>query len=171
MPLDPKTYINSRLSYDANSDNFRGSFTIPSEMSYSSITGTKSISTISTYTQGQQDGYLGLILITVFDSDGGKDEFLVVFLIQARFDFALILTIVIIGVVIVAGLSFIIISHRRRNKQKKTSTTQSYYIQQDSDELKSIDASNVYYCPFCGERLTGLRNFCPSCGKSLKFEE
>ncbi|MBY9013927.1 MAG: zinc-ribbon domain-containing protein [Candidatus Lokiarchaeota archaeon] len=30
---------------------------------------------------------------------------------------------------------------------------------------------NVDYCPYCGYQLTSQRNFCPSCGKSLKFQE
>ena len=170
-PLDPITFINSKLSYNANSGNFRGSFTIPTEMKYSSIAGTKSISTVSTYSNEVQDGYIGLILITVFDSDGGSDDFIVVFLIQAGFDFSLILPIVIISLIIIAGLSFIIFTHFRRKKRAKSPISQPYYIQQESGESMTSDSSNMYYCPFCGERLTGLRNFCPSCGKSLNFKE
>jgi serine protease AprX len=173
VPLDPAVYIYSILSYDGNSKTQKGSFTIPFQMKYSSITGTKSISTLSDYNSAAQDGYLGLILIKVFDSDGGSDEFLVVFIVQQGVTFDLILILLIIGVIIAVGISFIVISHKRKKRRSKVQVAPAYYLQQEPGEVRRDESTigNRNFCPFCGEGLTGLRNFCPSCGKSLNFEK
>jgi len=173
VPLDPAIYIYSKLSYDGNTKTQKGSFTIPTQMKFSSLIGIKTISTASDYNNVAQDGYLGLILITIFDSEGESDDFIVVFIIQEDTGFDLLLAIIIIGVIIVVGISFIIISHNRKKRRSEVPIPAAYYLQQEPSEIQS-DTSiirNVYYCPFCGERLTGLRNFCPSCGKSLNFDE
>ncbi|MFW9949519.1 MAG: hypothetical protein ACFFKA_05280, partial [Candidatus Thorarchaeota archaeon] len=172
IPIDPTTNIYSLLTYDGNSNIQRGTFTIPFEMSFPSITGFKSISTVSTYNNLAQDGYIGLIWITVYDSEGESEYFIVVFLIQEGFTFDLILAIVIIGVIMIAGIGIIIFAHVRKKKRSKFPTIPTYYLQEENQySSEESPHANVYYCPFCGQRLSGLRNFCPTCGKSLNIEE
>jgi len=80
--INSKTFVLSELEYQPGSNTHHGTFVIPYTMEFSSITGTKMLSTASQYDNDAQDGYLAILMITAFDSEGEYEDFLVVLLIQ-----------------------------------------------------------------------------------------
>jgi hypothetical protein len=178
VPIFPRTFILSEMTYVPNSNTHDGRFTIPYTMSFQTITGTKELSTASQYDTNTQDGYLAILMITAFDSEGESEEFIIALLIQSSLELDLTFILVIVGVVVVVviGLILGILLFLRKKKRARISTpSEGYYEHYYGDD--SIQESyehtqvKVHYCPYCGYQLTSLRNFCPSCGKSLKFQE
>ena len=175
-PIIPKTFIYSELPYAPSSNTHNGRFTIPYTMTFSSLTGAKAISTASKYDSTQQDGYLAIIWITAFDSEGASQDFIIAFLIQASLQLDLILVLAIIGIVVVVGIIILVaLLVRRKRKSRLITPSQGYYDyshgEDSGQEPEDYTQRTFQYCPYCGYQLTAKRNFCPSCGKSLKFQE
>jgi len=176
VPITPRTNIYSNMAYVASSNTHNGRFTIPFTMNFPSITGTKQLSTASQYDSVTGDGYLAILMITVFDSEGESEYFIIAILIQPSLQLDFILILIIVGVVvaigIIVGISLIL---RKRKKSRLSTSFGGYYDQEYPDETtresNGYTQFNVDYCPYCGYQLTSQRNFCPSCGKSLKFQE
>jgi len=176
IPINSKNFVFSELEYKPGSNTHYGTFVIPYTMEFSSITGTKELSTASQYDNNAQDGYLAILMITAFDSEGGSEDFFMVLLIQPSLDSDFTLVLVIIGVVIVVGIIVGVSLLVRKKKKSRISTPFEGYYHQDyedapSQETYDFTQKSVYYCPYCGFQLTTPRNFCPSCGKSLKIQE
>ena len=178
VPINSKNYVLSELEYKPGSNTHYGTFEIPFTMEFSSITGTKKLSTTSQYDNDAQDGYLAILMITAFDSEGESEDFLTVLLIQPS-NIELILVLIIIGVVVVVGIIvgvlFLVNSVRKKKKSRISAPFEGYYHQDYEDvpsqEIYDFTQKSVYHCPYCGFQLTTPRNFCPSCGKSLKLQE
>ena len=176
VPINPRTYILSELAYEPSSNTHNGRFTVPYTMSFPSITGTKEISTASQYDTATQDGYLAILWITAFDSEGESEDFIIAFLIQSSLELDLVLVlVVIVAIVVVIGVIAGILLFLRKKKLSRISTPsegyyEHYYGDDSIQEPYDQTHINVHYCPYCGYQLTSLRNFCPSCGKSLKFQ-
>ncbi|MFX0074128.1 MAG: S8 family serine peptidase [Candidatus Hermodarchaeota archaeon] len=176
VPLNPKTYILSELSYRASSNTHNGRFTFPFTMNFQSITGTKKLSTESQYDTDTQDGYLAIIWITAFDSEGESEDFIIAFLIQAGMQIDLLLILVIVGIVVVVGIIITVSLLLRRKKKSRVKTPlegyyETHYGDETIQESDDYTQKQYHYCPYCGYQSTSLRNFCPSCGKSLKFQQ
>jgi len=176
VPIRPKTNIFSEMAYESSSNTHTGSFVIPHTMEFSTITGTKQISTASEYDNISQDGYLAYLLITVFDSEGESEDFLIVVLIQSSLPLDLIFVLIIIGVVVVIALILgVSLYLKKRRKTFLTTPSESYheYHYDNSSSPKTYDEIQglVTYCPYCGYRLTTKQKFCSSCGKSLMFHD
>ncbi|NVM16882.1 MAG: S8 family serine peptidase [Candidatus Lokiarchaeota archaeon] len=176
VPINPSTYIYSDLAYKLSSNTHNGRFTIPYTMSFPSITGTKQLSTASQYNSVSQDGYLAILMITAFDSEGESEDFIIALLIQPSLSLDLILPLIIIGVVVVIGIIVGISLYLKRKKKTRISTSsggyyEQYYGDDSIQEPYEYNQEFVHYCPYCGYQLTVQRNFCPSCGKSLKLKE
>jgi subtilisin family serine protease len=168
--INPRTYIYSNMAYVPSSNTHNGRFTIPYTMSFPSITGTKQLSTASQYDSNAQDGYLAVLMITVFDSEGESEYFIIALLIQSSLELDLILPLIIIGVVVAIGIIVGISLYLRKKRRSRLSTPLDY----GDDSIQESDENTqgyIHYCPYCGYQLTTKRNFCPSCGKSLKFQE
>jgi len=175
VPIRPRTYIYSNMVYVSSSNTHNGRFTIPHTMSFSSITGTKQLSTASQYDSNAQDGYLAVLLITAFDSEGGSEDFIIAFLIQPSLAVDLILPLIIVGIVVAIGIIVGISLYLKRKKKSRTTTPLGGYYQHQYGDESTQESSEytqgyVHYCPYCGYQLTSQQNFCPSCGKSLKFQ-
>lgn len=178
VPINSKNFVLSELEYKPGSNTHYGTFEIPFTMEFSSITGTKTLSTASQYDNDAQDGYLAILLITAFDSEGESEDFLMVLLIQPS-NIEFILVLIIIGVVVVLGIIggiILLVNLVRKKKKSRISTPFEGYYHQDYDDVPSQETSDftqksIYYCPYCGFQLTTPRSFCPSCGKSLKIQE
>ena len=147
-------------------------------MSFPSITGTKQLSTESQYDSISQDGYLAILMITAFDSEGELEYIIIALLIQPSLELDLIIPLIIIGVVVVVviGIVFGILLYLRKKRKTRLSTPLGGYYEQnyggDSiEESHEHTQGYVHYCTYCGYQLTSQRNFCPSCGKSLKIQE
>ena len=147
-------------------------------MNFPSLTGTKEISTASQYDRVSEDGYLAILWITAFDSEGKKtlEDFIIALLIQPSLELDLILILVLIGIVVAIGLVIGILLFLRKKKRARLPTPAEGYYEHyygDDSHQESFEHTQVkvHYCPYCGYQLTSLRNFCPSCGKSLKFQE
>ena len=173
VPINPRNYIVSELGYVPSSNIHSGSFSVPYTMNFASITGTKKLSTASQYDTTTQDGYIAIFWITVFDSEGESEDFIIAFLIQASPEFNLILILVIVGIVVVSGifLGILLILRKKRKSRISTPTYEPYYGDESIQEPYEHTQVDVIYCPYCGYHLTSKRNFCPSCGKSLKLQE
>ncbi len=181
--INPRTSEVAELTYQSLLDVHEGTFIIPSTMDYSSISGTKSISTATGFNTNTNEGYLGIILVTVYDSEGGFDEFIVIINIsEPPMDLSLIIIIVVsvIALVVVVG---IIIYYARRKKYPRVSPVQpsyqEYYYRPsfEGPEEESyttpepLSQLGQFFCPFCGQRITTPKKFCPHCGESLMFEQ
>ncbi|MHA1240311.1 MAG: S8 family serine peptidase [Promethearchaeota archaeon] len=175
VPIRPKTNIFSEMTYDPSSDTHTGSFVIPYTMAFSTITGTKQLSTASQYDSDSQDGYLAYLLVTAFDGEGESEDFLIVVLIQPTVPQDIMFVLIIIGVVVVIVLILSVLMYLRKKRKSHLSTpSESYYpYHYDSGSSpESYDETQglISYCAYCGYRLTTQQKFCPSCGKSLTYQ-
>jgi len=119
IPLYSYDYV--KLDYDSDSTKFKGSYTIPFNLEYYTIEGAKSISTITDY---QNNGdYIGVLTVTVWDSEGGNSEFIILVDITAAesisdnywdliFWILFFLALTILGVVVA-----LVIAKRRKKKR------------------------------------------------------
>ncbi|MFX0070403.1 MAG: S8 family serine peptidase, partial [Candidatus Hermodarchaeota archaeon] len=181
LPIYPNPIVVNELHYQPTSDIHVGAFTIPSTMQYNSITGTKSKSTAVSFNTATNMGYLGILYITVYDSEGGSEIFLIFLEISKQpFDITMILSIIlgIIAVIFVFGLGIYL---KRRSNYKRVSQ-QEYYYQTPIEERQSDDGfyepisplsglqqATGIFCPFCGHHIKVAKKFCPRCGESLKL--
>ena len=177
VPIRPRTYIFSEMTYELSSNTHAGSFVIPYTMEFSTITGTKDFSTASQYDSVSQDGYLAFLLVTAFDGEGASEDFLIVVLIQPSlpqdiFFFVLIIIGMVIVIALILGVSMYL---RKKRKSYLSPSSESYYQYHydngSSPESHDYTPGAVSYCPYCGYPLTTQQNFCPSCGKSLTFHD
>ena len=168
-PIFPETVPALELVYQSLGDAHEGVFNIPKKISYSTITGMQSIPSYTNYDSTNNRGYIGLLIITAFDSDGGFQDFFIVLQINRSFDWIFIF--IIIAIVAIIALSTLILLLRRRSKKvKETEYMRPEYYEPYTERVWE-PTSAVSYCPYCGFQLNIPRNFCPNCGKSLNFEE
>jgi subtilisin family serine protease len=168
----------AELSYF--SERYEGRFVMPYSLEYNTLEGTKTVSTAAGFDFQTNQGYLGVLLITVYDSEGGWDDFIIILHITRNpFDFSLIIF-VIIGIVAAIGIVSMLIYYKRRKKTPRlTPTKPDYYYQYAYDSQEEeyltpepLDPSGPsIYCPFCGFLVKTPKKFCPSCGESLIFTE
>ena len=176
--IPPSTFVVAELEYQLNSEMYEGSFTIPSSMSYRSISGTKSISTASGYNDFTNEGYLGVLIISVYDSEGSSEEFIIILLISDSaldLDLTMIVIFSVIGLIAISALSIYFI--RRRKTRGITYTPipygeyqyQPYYgTEEDNGYITPImEEQYGFYCPFCGKGIKTPKKFCPHCGESV----
>ncbi|MFX1313298.1 MAG: zinc ribbon domain-containing protein, partial [Promethearchaeota archaeon] len=175
--------IVDELQFQSDSRKYEGTFTIPNTMEYNSLSGTKSISTITNFDSSTNRGYLGILYITVSDSEGEYDDFIIVVMISSEpIDMSLIL-LILLPIIAVIGLASFLIYYSRRRKRRQVSQFQpryrdSYY--QPSYEPKEqeyitpepiSELGSGLYCPFCGALIKTPKKFCPNCGESIEFTQ
>ncbi|MFX1363701.1 MAG: S8 family serine peptidase [Promethearchaeota archaeon] len=182
MVIFPDVFEVAELTYQTGSNKYQGTFTIPKTMRYNTISGTRSVSTITNYNSASNSGYLGILIITVYDSEGGYDDFIIVLLISGPlFDFSSLIYIipVVIGVVVVIGFLIYLVKRQKRVKVSEYQPRyQDYYYEPSYEPSETTyitpePLSNLeqFYCPFCGHLIRQPKKFCPSCGESLSFTE
>ena len=169
----PSVFPLTELSYQSGSDIHQGTIEIPYNVQYSTISGIKSISTETNFDQYTYEGYLAVLWITVIDSDGGTNTFIIALDIQpGPVPFDLIFALIIAVIIIVSVLIVLMIVLRKMKKSRKKVSTEApdeYYKPYTPQEYKPYQPSA--FCPYCGFKLGTLRNFCPSCGKPLQFKD
>ncbi len=69
----PKFLLSNEMHYDSNKGKSIGTFTIPSELTYDSIAGTKTISSETDYADG--GFYIGILRLYAWDSEGNYAYF------------------------------------------------------------------------------------------------
>jgi len=179
--IDPSTIEVAELNYLSSSDNFKGTFTIPKTMQFSTLSGTKSIST-ETNVDRSTTGYLGILLITVYDSEGGSDEFIIILLISGELMDPFFLIIIILIIVGIIGFAGMMVYFARRKTRPKISQYQpryqDYYYEPSYEKPEEeyitpepLSRLGQFYCPFCGQFIATPKKFCPNCGESLEFSE
>jgi len=173
LPIFPNVFPLTELTYQATSNTHQGTYVIPYDIPYSTISGIKLISTVTDFNQMTYEGYLAVIWITVIDSDGGSNQFIIPLNIQpgpGPFPF-LALIIALMVIVITSILLIILLRKRKKSRLKKVSTEapDEYYQPYTPQEYTPYQPS--VYCPYCGFKLGTFRNFCPNCGKSLQFKD
>lgn len=180
--IPPSSYVFSELDFQLISDLFEGSFTIPYSMSYTSISGTKSISTASNYNDSTKEGYLAVLVIIVYDSEGSGEEFIIILSISdsaLNLDLILIVIFSVIGLIAISSLSIYFIRRRKTRGVRYTPIPYSDYQNQPYYETEEdygyvtpiIAEQYALYCPFCGKGVKSPKKFCPHCGESIaQFE-
>ncbi|MFX0180038.1 MAG: S8 family serine peptidase [Candidatus Hodarchaeota archaeon] len=174
LPIFPNVFPLTELTYQSTSNTHQGSYVIPYDISYSTISGTKSISTVTDFNQITYEGYLAVLWITVIDSDGGTNQFIIPLSIQPGpipFDLIFALIIALIIIVISTIVLIIVLKKKKKSRLKKVSTEapDEYYQPYTPQEYKPYQP--LAYCPYCGFKLGTFRNFCPNCGKPLQFKD
>jgi len=152
-------------------------------MEYDSLSGTKSISTITNFDSSTSKGYLGVLYITVSDSEGEFDDFLIVVVISSKqMDMTLIL-LILLPIIAVIGVVSMLIYYSRRRRIRRTSQAQpgyrDYYYQTSYEPREQAyvtpeppsELGSGMYCPFCGGLIKTPKKFCPNCGESLEFNK
>ncbi|MHA1931927.1 MAG: S8 family serine peptidase [Promethearchaeota archaeon] len=179
----PRTIEAAELSYQSSSARYEGLFTLPNSLEYSTLEGTKTVTTAPGFSFVTNLGYLGILLITVYDSEGGWDDFIIILHITGSFfDPSLIIFVLVAIVASIAIVSTLLYYRRRKKMSRITLTTpeyQNYYYQSSYDNQEEeyltpevLDPSGTsMYCPFCGFLIRTPKKFCPSCGESLIFTE
>ncbi|MCJ7649017.1 MAG: zinc ribbon domain-containing protein, partial [Candidatus Lokiarchaeota archaeon] len=171
----PRSLPVSEFSYQATSNSHVGSFIIPFDIQYSSITGTKSLSTETNYNFDTDEGYLAILLLTVFDSDGGSEDFILILSIEAGsvIDWTWIIIIGIIVAIGIALLLFLVIRRSRRTtSQPQPWGDYSSLYDETSSEVQSEEQKFKFdYCPYCGYPMGTQKKFCSNCGKSMNITE
>ena len=173
--ISPSSFAYAELEFQLTSDLYEGSFKIPNSMLYNSITGKKSISTASDYNDSTKNGYIGILVVTVYDNEGESENHIIIILIS---DSALNLDLLVIVIFSIIGLLAITIVPIYFIRRKKTrggmytptpygdSQYQQYYYETEEDNV-SIKEHYDFYCPFCGKGIKTAKKFCPNCGESL----
>ena len=173
--ISPKTFEFSELDYQTSSASFMGNFTIPDTMSYSSISGTKEVSTAASYDDSTKEGYLGVLIITVYDSEGSSEDFIIILLISGDLpDVNIVITVIfsVIGLIALSSLSIYFVRRRKRRRTGQTiydgDSFQPYYEEQEYIETPSqLELESGFFCPFCGKAIKTPKKFCQHCGESL----
>ena len=179
--LPPSSFEVSELSFI--STEHAGSLTIPLTMEFSTISGNKPVSTVANY----YNGYLGIFYVTVYDSEGGSDEYYFLVAINpASPTFDPILTLIIFGVIMAVSIIIIvglILSQRGKPRtpprsqyyqeyyyptpEERQNYPSEYYSEKIPVSPSEFQQEGLYFCPFCGKNLNVLRKYCPHCGESL----
>ncbi len=180
--IPPHTNEVAELNYESSSGKYEGTFIIPDTMLFNSITGIQAVSTAPGFNFNTSEGYLSIFYITVYDSEGGTDEFLIILIIsEPPIDFSMII-IIIVSILALLGVVSLFVYYARKKKYPRTPqirpTYEDRYYGPSYDEpreeqyvvpesISSVGAS--FYCPFCGDPLKTPKKFCPRCGESLEF--
>ncbi len=183
VPIVP--HIHEVAEFSFSSGCHSGSFVIPYSMAYSSIEGTKRISTFANY----RNGYVGLFIITIIDSEGGVDDFYLLIFIEPGVNIELIIYIIIIAIISLMAITMVVLYVRSRRKSREPRRTPynrgDYYHPSSSYEYNGeeehysegmysqgseIPMSGGISCPHCGEIIDVPKKFCPHCGKSVLFK-
>ena len=179
----PRSLPLVELNYQSSTDTHQGRLGIPFTIAYDSIAGTKYISTATNYDTNTGEGYLAILLITLIDSEGGSDDFIILLSIRATLQLDPFLIFLILGLVISTGVLVVILLVRRSRKRKGTTSIESqeypsdYYTTPSESTIYYTEPSSSeeyesgYHCPYCGYNIGTPKSFCPNCGKSLHFEK
>jgi serine protease AprX len=177
----PNTLPLKELTYQSSSDIHRGNLIIPFTITYESITGIKEISSATNYDPESGEGYLAILIITIVDSEGGSEDFLIALLIRASIPLELLLLLLVIGIAVALGSIILIVLLRKSRRSKALEEPSEYYPQEyyitptedtsyDSIPTDTEGYRTGFYCPYCGYNIGAPKSFCPNCGKSLYFE-
>ena len=131
--------------------------------------------------------YIGLFYVTVYDSEGGTDDYYFVVAINAASPpFDPLIAFIIFGIILAISLIVIVgILLSQRGSSKKNIRAQyyqdyyypspeerqnyqsEYYSEKIPVPSREFQQGRSYSCPFCGEFINIPRKYCPHCGESL----
>ncbi|MHA1871275.1 MAG: S8 family serine peptidase [Promethearchaeota archaeon] len=180
MPIYPNSIPFTKLSYTMTTDTFNGQIQIPSQLPFESL---KSGSINVTQQSPSDLSYFSLLWITIRDSDGGSDDFLVILYVTVSNNIgggiSDYLPIIIILGAILALTIFLILRSRHAPKNdfydeglyytddgRGYSGDNNYtdYYQEDQNEMAT---GGWKYCFNCGQKVPQDARFCPNCGQEL----
>ncbi|MFX1237650.1 MAG: S8 family serine peptidase, partial [Promethearchaeota archaeon] len=179
VPMFPISFINEELEYNSISGRHELTYTIPTRLTYSTISGTKSISTDTHALSGGD--YIGALFISVTDRDGGHDFIVLVIEIsplKESLDPILIIGIV-LGIIAGVGIITVVVINKRKPKKRKGTHPYSQYFRPSPgdestqqgeyySEKVSVDGPQFTpagrFCTHCGKPIIGSDKFCRSCG-------
>ncbi|MHA2121771.1 MAG: hypothetical protein ACW990_11255, partial [Promethearchaeota archaeon] len=177
----PSTIIVDEILHDPLSDRHEGSFTVPDSMLYSSIAGIKTVPTAANFDVSTNEGYLSVLLITIYDSEGESEDFIILLMISGRppgISFLMVVILIIVGIAALVGLSIYLVKKKQKSGLiSRQLNYQDYSYQplyeRDEDYLtpEPLILEGSMYCPFCGGFIAQQKKFCPHCGKSLAFSQ
>ncbi|MFX1574368.1 MAG: S8 family serine peptidase [Promethearchaeota archaeon] len=179
----PSNIIVDELLFQSDSSKYEGTFIIPNNMEYDSISGTKSISTATNFDSSTGKGYLGVLYITVYDSEGKYDDFLIVVTIASKPIDMMMILLIVLPIIAVIAIASMLLYYSRRRKRRQYSQTQpgfrDYYYQPSYEPQEQTyttpepipELGPGMYCPFCGKLIKTPKKFCPNCGESLDLNK
>lgn len=179
--LYPENYEVTELSFNTN--RHTGSYTIPLTIDFSTLSGVRPVSTVASY----YSGYVGLFYVTVYDSEGGTDDYyFIVDISAASPTFDPIIALIIFGIIIAVSLIVILAIYLNQRGKSRRSTRSQYYQEyyyaspEERQDYQSeyysekipmysseFQQGSSYFCPFCGKPINVARKYCPHCGESL----
>jgi hypothetical protein len=123
-----RTTMVSVLTYQDISEGYEGTFIIPYTLNYNTLEGVKTVSTATGFDILTNQGYLGILSITVYDSEGGLDNFIITLIITPYHprDFSLFIF-EIIALVSIIGIASMITYFIIRIRKRRGTITQRYY--------------------------------------------
>ncbi|MFX1234752.1 MAG: S8 family serine peptidase, partial [Promethearchaeota archaeon] len=158
----PNTFPVIELNYQATSDTHQGTFEIPYNIQYSTIKGLVSIPTVTDFDLDTNEGYLAIIMISVDDSEGGTNDFIIIFFINVGRQLNLFLGLIIAAVAIGTSLLILVLVLRKRKKSRIQKFTQEYYSPDDTtteqDTTQQPYLPSFGFCPYCGYKLISFKN-------------
>ncbi|MGV9200186.1 MAG: hypothetical protein ACOC4M_15380, partial [Promethearchaeia archaeon] len=116
-PIYPSAFVVSEIEYNSDSNQHEGSLTVPKEIGYSTMSGTEKVSTETDIQNG--GSYLGLLYLSVYDNEGGVDQFTIFIVINESQDTDdWLLWIMLIAIVAIIALIVIAVVVSKRRKEK-----------------------------------------------------
>ncbi len=157
--LYPNTIPTSILSYNNDLQQFKGQFKIPTRLEFYSVKGSTEVSQQSIVSEnGQELRYFSTLWITVRDSDGGVEDYLILLYVNIVFDWVNLLEylpiLLVILAVIAITITVVVVLTKRRQKSM-------FLAQNSANFVKKI------YCMHCGRQIDSSYLVCPYCGKEL----
>ncbi len=152
----PNSIPTSILDYNSVLEQFEGQFEIPSRLYFSGASGLVEVSQQSQ--SPEKIIYFSVLWITVRDTDGGSEDYLILMFVNVVFEWVDLLEYlpIIITVLAIIGIAVAILIIVKKRRQTRIS--QSPY-----SEMHSVTA----YCMYCGKQINTNYLVCPYCGKTL----
>jgi len=152
----PNSIPTSILTYNSDLEQFEGQFDIPSRLYFSGASGSVEVSQQSKYPEDII--YFSVLWLTIRDSDGGTEDYLILMYVNVVFDWADLLEYlpIIITVLALMGIAVTIFVIAKKRRKKRISHSPYH-------EIRSEKA----YCMYCGKQISTTYLVCPHCGKQL----
>ncbi len=146
----PNSIPTSILNYDNDLDYFEGQFSIPTRLTFSGASGSVEVSQQSE--NPQEIIYFSVLWITIRDTDGGSEDFLILMYVNIVFDWAAILDYLplVLGILAIVSIAVVTLVIVKKRKQKRNPQTQY---------------TDMKYCMYCGKQISSNYLACPYCGK------
>jgi hypothetical protein len=153
-------------------------------MQYNSIQGLKEVSTVA----NGFNGYIGLFIVTIFDREGGSNDYILLVSIEPGLNLEWIVILIVIMFVSVAVGILILLYIKNKRTQRQTGGSPYYQPYYTSSSQEDYEKESLNYseqgddyqadmfqgggtsCPHCGKYIDVPKKFCPHCGMAIPLD-